>query len=230
MAVAVGIALILLVRFFDKLRGSQLEYLEGWILGFLVPGVVLLITGTHMTLTWPISKLGLPFDDIIFGEPSLAFGILLLAFTALLIQRFKAGLRAGNENTPEFFEKLKIDIPKILQPMSYFIAAMGLACIAISFAGVTYKLFAAPAEEPISGYFADYPIVEALFISSLYALVGIGAFLFPFSLRKNTSPSFASIISKAWLVAGVVFTAFGIMNYFTHIGLIVNALRLKAMF
>lgn len=229
MAVSVGVSLILLVCFFNKLRTNKLEYIEGWIVGFIIPGIILSITGIHMTLTWPISKLGLPFDDIIFGEPSFAFGIMLIVFSWLLRHKYKLSLKEGNPNSSEFYEQLKVDLPRILSPMSLFAAAMGLALIAIAIAGVTYQLFAAPAEEPISGLFADYPIVEATFVSSLYAFIGIGAIAFYFYVRNTANELAFKFVKNSWLIAGVIFTLFGIMNYFTHIGLIVNILKLKGM-
>lgn len=229
MAVAVGVALILLVSFFTKLKIGKLEKIEGWIMGFITPGIVLLITGVHMTLTWPISKLGLPFDDIIFGEPSFAFGLLLIVFSVFLIHRYKLGLKADNANSESFFNSLNEDLPEILKPLSLFIAAMGLACVMIAIAGVTYQLFAAPAHEPISGMFADYPLVEAVFVSSLYALIGIGSFVFAFWVRDVKNERNFKIFTKCWLVAGIIFALFGIMNYFTHIGLIVNSLKMAGM-
>ena len=40
---------------------------------------------------------------------------------------------------------------------------------------------------PFSGAFADYPWVEAIFMSGLFALVGLGAVLFPFMLNGFSS-------------------------------------------
>lgn len=223
MAVAVGVSLFLLVSFLAKLQDGSLKKIEGWIMGFIVPGFILLITGAHMILTWPISKLGLPFDDIIFGEPSFAFGMMLVVFSFFLMHRYKLSI-AKNLNESELFENLKQDLPEILKPLSLFIAAMGLSCIMITIAGITYKLFAAPPQEPISGMFADFPLIEATFVSSLYALVGIGAITFAFWLRNTQNLALFKIFSKCWQISGIIFALFGIMNYFTHIGLIVNTL------
>jgi len=53
-------------------------------IGFAVSGFILTLLGGAMTLTWPLSKVGFPFDDIIFGEPSPAFGVMLLAGAIIL--------------------------------------------------------------------------------------------------------------------------------------------------
>lgn len=117
---------------------------------------------------------------------------------------------------------LRNDLPYVIKPLSYFGAAMGLALISIAFAGIGYQLFAAPPQEAISGAFADYPMLEATFISGLYAITGIGAILLPFVLREHPHPAIGKIIKLCWSIADVIFILFGAMNYFTHIGLIIN--------
>lgn len=224
MSVATGISLLLIVKFFLDLKANKIHHLDGWVVGFAVPGVILTLTGLHMSLTWPLSKIGFPFDDIIFGEPSLAFGLLLLGFSFIL---YRQGNRLDRTdiNTPDLIsEKLKLDLPSLLKPSSYFAAAMGYALFAIAIAGVTYQLFAAPPEEPISGYFANYPLMEAIFISALYAVTGLGAALLPFALKDKPNMRTFTIIKFAFIISGVIFVAFGVMNYFTHIGLIVNTM------
>lgn len=116
------------------------------------------------------------------------------------------------------------------RPLSLFVGFLGLSLFAIAIAGVTYQLFAVPPQEPISGAFAAYPLVEAIFMSRLFALVGVGAVLFPFavgSVRKataRTTPVVVKIMGWVWGVSGAAFALFGAMNFFTHIGLIVNTM------
>ncbi len=216
MAVAAGAGLIMLVLFGRELRKDPKKVIpEAWALGFGVVGVILSATGLHMTLTWPLA-VDFPFDNIIFGEPSLAFGILLLAAALYLWRRGAATLE--RDGAVEHMARTS-------RPVSVFIGGMGLGLFAIAIAGVTYQLFAAPPEEPISGAFAEYPLVEALFVSGLYALVGLGSVLFPFALNGTDRPSrVRSVIGWSWGIAGVVFLLFGAMNFFTHIGLIVNTM------
>ncbi|WP_066071615.1 DUF981 family protein [Neobacillus soli] len=226
MSVSTGIGLLLILRFGSHLAKEKVGQLEGWAIGFGIPGFILTITGTHMILTWPLSKIGFPFDDIIFGEPSLAFGIMLIAISILLWRKSNLYIRQGiNMNDSKIVSStLNKELPYLIKPLSYFAAAMGLALISIAFAGIKYQLFAAPPQEPISGAFADYPMLEATFISGLYAITGIGAVLLPFSLNKNANPNYAKVIKFLWTIAGIIFVVFGVMNYFTHIGLIVNTM------
>lgn len=216
MAVAAGAGLMMLVLFARELLRSPGDVIpESWALAFGAVGVILTATGLHMTLTWPLA-VSFPFDNIIFGEPSLAFGVLLCA-AALYLWRHGGAVLSRDDAVRR--------MARTARPVSVFVVGMGLGLFAIAVAGVTYQLFAAPAEEPISGAFADYPMLEAVFVSGLYALVGIGAVLFPFALRDVDRPSRArSVTGWAWGLAGLVFLLFGAMNFFTHIGLIVNTM------
>ncbi|MBD8836929.1 MULTISPECIES: hypothetical protein [Paenibacillus] len=86
----------------------------------------------------------------------------------------------------------------MLRPLSYFAAAMGLALISISFAGVGFQFFAAPPGKPISGWFADYPMFEATFMSLLIAITGVGACIFPFFLKENPNPKLVNTLKYLW--------------------------------
>ncbi|MBB4958477.1 DUF981 family protein [Micromonospora polyrhachis] len=217
MALAAGVGLVLVVAFGWQVVNHKPIVAEGWAAAFAVLGVILFLTGLHMTLTWPLASGGFAFDNIIFGEPALAFGALMLGAALVLWRRAPmfemAAGDAGGIRTDQ--------VRRLFGPISVFVFALGLACFAIAAAGWTYTLFAAPPEEPISGEFADYPWIEATFISGLYVLTGIGAVLLPLGLRKMTRPLLIAA-GVAWGIAGVVFTLFGALNFFTHIGLIVN--------
>ena len=217
MSVAVGAGLILLVLLGREiLKDPKKVVYEGWSLAFAVLGFILTTTGLHMTLTWPLAAGGFPFDNIIFGETSLAFGVLMLAAAVYLWFRGRAALE--REDAVEH-------LSAVARPVSVFVLGMGLGLIAIAIAGVTYQLFAAPPQEPISGAFADYPLVEAIFMSGLIALVGVGAVLFPFGLRSTpVAAKIRVVIGWAWALSGLAFVLFGAMNFFTHIGLIVNTM------
>jgi hypothetical protein len=176
-------------------------------------------TGLHMTLTWPLASGGSAFDNVVFGEPALAFGVLLLG-AALVLWRRAPLLETGESEQREG----RIGyLRRTGGPISIFVFALGLACFSIAAAGWRYTLFAAPPQEPISGRFAQYPLVEATFISGLYVLVG-GARAG--SLRPAGAQPRASANHRCQLgPGGLAFTLFGALNYFTHIGLIVNTSR-----
>ncbi|QCB95584.1 DUF981 family protein [Arthrobacter sp. PAMC25564] len=225
MSLAAGAGLLAVVIFSRDLfrfrrNNDATVSTDGWSLAFGVLGLILTTTGLHMTLTWPLAAGGFPFDNIIFGETSLGFGVPLLGAAFYLWRRGEALTSAPD---PIAFAA------NTVRPLSLFIGGLGLSLFAIAAAGVTYQLFAAPAQEPISGAFAAYPIIEATFMSGLFALVGVGAVLFPFAIAKlRTSGAAASGLVKTigivWYLTGLAFLLFGAMNYFTHIGLIVNTM------
>ncbi|WP_226082556.1 DUF981 family protein [Mycetocola spongiae] len=218
MSLAAGAGLITLVYFARALATDREVHLESWALAFAAPGIILFTTGLHMTLTWPFAKY-FPFDNIIFGEPSLGFGVVLL-IAAFYLWKRSTQIAAGGDSAAY--------LAKVARPLSLLVVGLGLCLIAIAFAGVIFQLFAAPPEEPISGAFAEYPMVEAIFMSGLFALVGVGAILFPFALRGfSLGAKFTRvqwIVGIVWGLSGLGFFLFGALNFFTHIGLIVNTM------
>ncbi len=220
MAVAAGSGLCSIAQTARRAAEKKQINPEGWTINFGILGSILFLTGLHMTLTWPMAKY-FPFDNIIFGEPSLAFGALLLG---LAFYCWKKADRIRKAEMP--LAEMAVN----LRHLRYFLYGLGLALIAIGFAGVTFQLFAAPPEEPITGLFADYPMLEATAISGLYALVGISALLIPGLLNQFAEQYRGAYTRKQKLVYvllmvdGLVWIGFGALNFFTHIGLIVNTM------
>ena len=220
MAIAAGSGLCSIAQTIKKAAEKSQIHPEGWAINFGVLGIILFFTGLHMTLTWPMAKY-FPFDNIIFGEPSLALGALLLALAFYCWKRSDLiatadepiALMAGN-----------------LRHLRYFLYGLGLACIAIAFAGVIFQLFAAPPEEPLTGLFADQPMLEATAISGLYAIIGVSALLMPgnldrFAEQKALPYSLGQRLAYIlMMIAGIVWIVFGALNFFTHIGLIIHTM------
>lgn len=225
MSLAAGAGLLAVVIFSRDLfrfrrNNDATVSTDGWSMAFAVLGLILTATGLHMTLTWPLAAGGFPFDNIIFGETSLGFGVLLLGAAFYLWRR---GETITSAPDPIAFAATTV------RPLSLFIGGLGLSLLAIAAAGITFQLFAAPAEEPISGAFAAYPMIEATFMSGLFAVVGIGAVLFPFAVAKlriagAAASGLVKTIGIVWFLTGLAFLLFGAMNYFTHIGLIIHTM------
>ena len=148
---------------------------------------------------------------------SLAFGVILSAVAAVVWSRRAIRPRT---TTDAAGDRLLFRSPAVGAVCRYS-QPVGLGRSGIAAAGWRYTLFAAPPQEPISGNFANHPLLEATFISGLYLLVGIGAVLLPIVLLKMTKPLILAI-GACWTVAGLAFTLFGALNYFTHIGLIIH--------
>ncbi|MDO1500567.1 DUF981 family protein [Winogradskyella maritima] len=219
MAVATGAALCSMAKVAQHLCFKTKLNPQGWSLNFAVLGMILFLTGLHMTVTWPLAKY-YPFDNIVFGEPSLVLGTLLLGIAFYMWK---------NRESIKTAQSPMMSVAQDLRHFKYILYGMGLALIGVAIAGVRYKLFAAPPEEPIAGEFAEYPIVEALFISGLWAFTGIAAILCPFVFErfangKRGQTPLVKVTYKLIYTLGVIFLLFGAMNYFTHIGLIVNTM------
>ena len=220
MAVAAGVGLLLLVTLGRTLFLRRRFSSDGYSLALGVLGVILFLMGLHMSLTWPLARIA-PYDNILFGEPSLAFGALLGAASFYLWKRgavLEATLTSSQTQTGK---QRGEEIARLVLPISLFVASLGLTCFAIAAAGWKYTLWAAPPQEPISGNFANHPLVEATFISGLYLCVGVGAVLLPVLLLTKKR-AIAVAIGLFWTLAGLGFTVFGALNYFTHIGLIIH--------
>jgi uncharacterized membrane protein len=218
MSVAAGAGMLTILSLGRRLSRRQLVSYEGYAVTFGVLGLILTITGAHMTLTWPFAKY-FPFDNIIFGEPSLAFGVLLLG-GAVLLWRRRTGLHTAGDPARSLADAVA--------PLSIFVFGLGLSLGAIAIAGLVFQLFAAPPEEPITGTFAQWPWVEATFMSGLFGFAGIGALLFPFAAARFTEREKPSGLEWATAVflglSGLAFLLFGALNFFTHIGLVINTM------
>jgi hypothetical protein len=83
MSVGAGVALLLLVSIgFRMIRGGHVNR-GAHAVAFAAIGVLLSFLGAVMTVTWPLSG-PTAFDNIVFGEPVLAMGVLLVAGSYLL--------------------------------------------------------------------------------------------------------------------------------------------------
>lgn len=214
MALAAGTGLLLVVMLGrDLQRDAPSVSVTGYCAAFLVDGTILTATGLHMTLAWPLAP-AFPFDNVIFGEPALGFGVLLLVAGILGLIKGDAVI-VGDDPVG--------GLMAILRPVSVFVLGLGLACIGIAVAGMRWRLFAAPPAEPVTGwYFADHPWVEASFISAIYLLLGLAAVAFPIAVARRGA--WWRAVGAGFGLAGLALLIFGGFNYFSHIGLIVETM------
>ena len=236
MAVAAGLGLVLIVAMGYQLDRGRTVNRHAWAVTFFALGAILALTGLHMSLTWPLSG-ATAFDNIAFGEPALAMGVLLMAGAWLLGSRrywqassTATAATATNPAPADAADHLDLSswghLARLLQPLSWFGFVMGFALIAIAFVGPIYEPWEAPPQEPITGEFGDQPVLENTFLALLYAGTGLGAILLPFALLRQTiaeARGLLKAIGALWLVTGVVWAGFGVINYYTHIGLMINS-------
>lgn len=220
MAIAAGAGLCTLATVLKSASGNKISA-TGYAMTFGILGLLLFSTGLHMTLTWPLAKY-FPFDNIVFGETCLCLGVILLGL-AWYFNKNATVIQAS----PNPLHVIATDI----YPLRFFLYGIGIGQVGIGLAGVVYKLFAAPPEEPIAGWFAAYPMIEATFISTLFALSGLAALITPMVLKKhmqNDQRTFSGTdlwLYRLMMFCGGIWIIFGGMNFFTHIGLIVNTTK-----
>ena len=161
---------------------------------------------------------GVAVANIMFGEPALAFGVLLLAAAFFLWRERDTVLDLGQAN--EKSAKASAYLLAVLRPVVVWVFATGLMMASLVVAIIYYQLGHAPPQEPISGYFGD-TWVEPGFLALLWSLISIGALLVPTAVA-NWNSKCMNIVRLCWTVAGGLLVLFSAMNYFTHIGLLMN--------
>lgn len=212
-AIAAGAGLVGFAVFLWYLRKGKAIDSEAWAGFFAVVGTLMTALGLHTAMTWPYGEGEFEYANIAFGEPPAAFGVMML-FAAVYMWRNRS-----------VFETVTVaNVKKIvnaLKPVSIFVFVSGLMMLALSISWVRFQLGAAPEIEPISGLFHDMPWVEAGFLGGLWGIVTVGLLLFPWALR-NIRGKVAGVVIATLLAGGVVFSLFGAMNFYTHIGMYTN--------
>jgi hypothetical protein len=185
-------------------------------MGFGMTGFILTVLGIAIAVMWPLNKQ--LHANIMMGEPALAFGVLLAGASFFLWSRHELfdDLGEGNEKSQQAIAY----IGAVLRPVSAWVFATGLMMASLTVAILYYQLGHAPPQEPISGRFSG-SWVEPDFLGSVWGLTAIGALLFPLGVMKGNRKVLL-VAEMCWSVAGALFVLFSAMNYFTHIGLLIN--------
>jgi len=225
MAVSAGVGLIGVALLGLQIKQRQAVAAEGWSLLFAIVGLTLSILGFIMSITWPFRAPGTFTGNVLMGEPSAAFGLLLLAASFYLWQRRAVFAAIGSASEVESSEAMAT-VKRAMKPVSIFVFATGLFMLACAVAWIRFRLGNAPSVEPLTGYLAtvilaNAPIAESYFLGILWGLIALGGLLFPLALSSGSKAVY-KIIFLAWLIAGIAFMLFGSLNFYTHVGLISN--------
>jgi Protein of unknown function (DUF981) len=213
---AAGVGLLLVVKLLKQFTNGEKVQPEGFALAFGITGFIQTVLGLAISIMWPYTKV--LHANIMMGEPALAFGVLLGAASLFMWWKREVfdDLGEGNDKSAE----ASAYIAGVLQPVSLWIFATGLMVASLTIAILYYQLGHAPPQEPISGYFSD-SWVEPMFLAFVWGLISLGALLLP-SIITNWNRKVLSVVRYSWFVAGVLLMLFSAMNYFTHIGLLMN--------
>lgn len=213
---AAGVALLLVAQLLKQFAEGKKVQPEGFALAFGITGFIQTILGLTISVMWPYTKV--LHANIMLGEPALAFGVLLMAAAFFLWRKRDTVVDLGQAN--EKSANASAYVLAVLRPVSVWVFATGLMMASLVVAIIYYQLGHAPPQEPISGYFGD-TWIEPVFLALLWSLISIGALLAPTALAKWNSKAM-NIVRLCWTVAGGLLVLFSAMNYFTHIGLLMN--------
>jgi hypothetical protein len=213
---AAGVGLLLVARLLKQFANGEKVQPEGFALTFGITGCIQTVLGLTISVMWPYTKV--LHANIMMGEPALAFGLLLVA-AAFFLWHKRAVLVDLGQGTEKSVQASAY-ISAVLRPVSLWIFANGLMMASLTVAILYYQLGHAPPQEPIGGYFAD-SLVEPIFLALLWGLISLGALLLPAAI-VNWNRQVVNVVRLCWNVAGVLLVFFSAMNYFTHIGLLMN--------
>jgi hypothetical protein len=224
MGVCAGLALILVPMLARKLYTRQAVSAEGWALTFGIIGLPLTFLSALMATTWPLTAN--PPINIIFAEPSLVLGVLLLG-ASVYLWRSRDTIAALGDGNKKAADAAEVQLTRTLAPVSWIVFALGLMLAACTAAIFRFMLVGgAPEQEPITGLLYDKPEIENTFFGIIYGLAALGALAAPFALRARNS-IYVKVMFWAWMISGVTFLLFSVMNYYTHTGMLVNLLQGK---
>lgn len=194
---------IVIMTVADVVRRYPVITLPGHGVVLAVAGVPLTLLSAVATITWPLSAN--PPINIAFFEPSFMLGVLALAGAVVLLRRWE------REVDQEFLSRLR--------PGLWLVFAIGLMLLAISSAIFSYNLVGdAPPNEPITGQFRGW---ENTTFGVVYLLAAIGCLVAP----KLELANVRLVMRWSWLISGAFFLLFSILNFRTHIGLLINTLK-----
>lgn len=161
----------------------------------LVVGAPLTVLSLHMALTWPLNVN--PPINIAFAEPCLVLGVLALVAASPVGE---AALRRIHDHRG------------MMSPVLWVIGALALPLLAISIAILRFNLVGdAPDAEPITGQLKGW---ENITFALMYLAGAFGCALVPFRKFRLAGSTFA-VVGFWWLL-------FASLNYYTHIGLLIN--------
>lgn len=209
MGLAAGAFMLLLFMFIRVVQQPGRRSIDGWAWMFVALGFFLAVTGTHMTLTWPLKQIPgagcCAVDNITFGEPAMFFGFLIFFGAIAIMRAEKAALDRG----------LELDLVATVRPFLYAGAFGGIGLIMFAVAGLEFGMWApAPPDEPIARLMGT-SILERFFVAGAYAITGLAAITGAFAAEHRVV---ARIFAVALFIAGMMWTFLSFTLFYGHVG------------
>lgn len=225
MGLAAGVALVLLPVFARYGAIASRPVRNAWAWTFGVLGGVLTVLGVHTVVTWPL----IGAANVIFGEPSVMFGVLLIV-TAVIIARTsitdtpatdlsnRTVTHGSAKSLGERVAELR-DVDEVvpdelliaLRPVAYVGAFSGAMVILLGIGGAVFGelVFRPPSSEFPAGLVAGTGL-EIVYMVLTYGLLGLGAIVLPFGFhdRSYLNPAGYLLVAAGVLVLFITFISF----------------------
>ncbi len=225
--VAAGAAMILVAAFARLLAkaaaggsdpGSDGLRIPGWAAAFGALGLLLVLLAGALTITWPLKAK--PPVNILFGEPPLFLGVLLLATAALLWRTGGVparGTAESDDDAPAGARRLLGQ----LGPLAWLTSCLGLVLLSCGIAVLVFDATgSAPPQEPVSASLPNG--VENTLIAVMFLVAAAGCLPAPWALSRPEGPV-ARACAWCLTVGGALVLLYSALNYYTHIGYLVRA-------
>ncbi len=217
-----GIALLLLVIFARHAATADRRIRQAWAWVFATLGGTLFVFGFHTTVTWPLLGAG----NLIFGEPSVIFGVILLAAAGIIHQTPLEGaedqttettLRSFNPFIVQGVEDIPEELLVALQPLAFVSAFTGLMLILLAIGGAALGeiVFRPPPNEYPTGMIAGTGI-ESIYFIVTYGVLGTGTILLPIALHNR---SWLRPVAYLFVLAGILLLLITYVSFLGHISL-----------
>ena len=210
MAMVTGAIMLLLLVFLRVVQQPGRKTIDGWAWMFAALGLFLAVTGTHMTLTWPLKQIPVPgvpccaVDNLTFGEPAMFYGFLVFFAAIALMRADRTAVDTGG----------KLELVATVRPFLYAGAFGGIGLIMIAVAGLEFGMWHPPPEEPIAGMLAG-SVLEALYMAFAYIITGVAAITAAFAPEHRLV---AKVFVVSLFIAGMMWLFLSITVFYGHVG------------
>jgi uncharacterized membrane protein len=210
MAMVAGAIMLLILVFLRVVQQPGRKTIDGWAWMFAALGLFLAVTGTHMTLTWPLKQIPVPgvpccaVDNLTFGEPAMFYGFLVFFGAIALMRAERNAVDRG----------VQLELVATVRPFLYAGAFGGIGLIMIAVAGLEFGMWHPPEVEPIAGMLAG-SILEALYMAFAYIITGVAAITAPFAPEHRLV---ARVFAVSLFIAGMMWLFLSITVFYGHVG------------
>jgi uncharacterized membrane protein len=218
---AASAAILLLVPFARHGATAPVDVRRAWAWTFGLLGGLLVVTGLHVNFEWPL----LGAANIIFGEPALIFGVLLLAAAVII---YRTDVSEGSDSIETSgddagwralwdAQEIPAELAVALRPVAYLGALAGVMVILLGWGGAVFGqvVFRPPSAEWPTGIVAGTGL-EIAYMVITYTILGLGAILVPFGLQNQSRLRTAG---RLLTISGLLLLFITLISFIGHISL-----------